>query len=81
MLSKTAPWHRTPEMLPRLTVTRLPTLDPAAWANAAAMASDLHAAYAQLLNGGAFAPSGLAGHRDQQHSRREATQARWTPKG
>lgn len=54
MLSKTAPWHRTPETTPRLTTTRLPTLDPSRWANAAAMAADLRAGYVRILEGGEF---------------------------
>ena len=53
MLSKVAAWHRTPEMLPRLTIARLPTLDPATWPDATAMAADLRATYTRLLNPGA----------------------------
>lgn len=68
VLGKAAPWHRTPETLPRLTVTRLPTLDPAAWADAVAMASEVRAGYAQLLNHGAW---GLGAER----------RTRWTPPG
>lgn len=57
ILSKLAPWHRTPETVPRLTVTRLPALAPEAWADAATMASEVRAGYARLLNDGAFEPA------------------------
>ena len=52
MLSKMAPWHRTPETIPCLTVTRLSTLDPAAWPDATTMAADVRATYTQLACAG-----------------------------
>ncbi len=45
MLSKDAPWHRVPEQRPRLTMTRLPTLDAAASQSPATMAADARALY------------------------------------
>lgn len=56
VLAKEAPWYRVPAEVPRLTVHRLATLDPAQWAgNSKAMAADVEAMYRQAVDAGAGA--------------------------
>ncbi len=51
ILSKSAPWHRTPDTFPRLSVQRLPTLKPEDWPTAAAMAASVQEDFRRHLQG------------------------------